>query len=218
METKFRPAGAIFDMDGLMLDTERPLIPGFVQAGKTLGWDISIEMATRTVGISMGRIREMLKEEYGPEFPLDDFHRELSKITTETFQNGIAHKPGLTALLDHFSSMGIPMIVATSANRKRAFWKLEIAGILERFTAVITRDDVANGKPAPDIFLLAASTMGFKPSACVGFEDSPAGLQGLHAAGIRSVFVKDIVEPSEEILSRVWRRCEDLTEAVKLFG
>ena len=83
---------------------------------------------------------------------------------------------------------------------------------------MVSRDDVKNGKPAPDIFLMAAEKMGLVASDCVGFEDSPSGLQGLHAAGIRSVFIKDVVQPPEEILALAWSRCKDLNEAIELFG
>ena len=85
IKAKFRPAGAIFDMDGLMLDTEKPMIPRFIQAGKIVGYDISKKMATSVIGNGMDKIRAMMKQEYGPDFPLDDFHRELSRLTTEAF-------------------------------------------------------------------------------------------------------------------------------------
>jgi beta-phosphoglucomutase-like phosphatase (HAD superfamily) len=89
------------------------------------------------------------------------------------------------------------------------------AGIIDRFAALTCGDEVKNGKPAPDIFLLAAQKLKTPPSACVGFEDSPPGLLGLHSAGIRSIFIKDVIEPSEETLATVWQKCSDLTEAAR---
>ncbi|MCL2008009.1 MAG: HAD family phosphatase [Treponema sp.] len=216
-EMKFRPVGVIFDMDGLMLETEKPMIPCFIKAGKLVGYDINSEMAIRTIGNSKDSIQRMLIEEYGNSFPIDDFQREMSRLTTEAFENGIDLKPGLLPLLDFFSGKGIPMTVATSTNRKRAIWKLQIAGILDRFTAIVTRDDVPNGKPAPDIFLKAAEEMGVSAGDCIGFEDSPSGLKGLHAAGIRSIFIKDVVEPPAEVLSLVWQQLRNLEEAIELF-
>jgi len=94
---------------------------------------------------------------------------------------------------------------------------LDKAGILNQFAAITDGDEVANGKPAPDIFLLAAKKLGQDPGACVGFEDSPAGLQALHAAGIRSVYIKDIIEVPPEIMATVWREYHDLSEAAELF-
>jgi len=214
----FHPAAAIFDMDGLMLETERPLIPLWIQAGKSFDRDISSEMVIRTIGLNAGDIRALCIRELGSDFPYDAFHEVLGKLVNQEFEKGIAHKPGLLKILGHFSSLGIPLAVATSSSSEKAVWRLRKAGIYERFAAIAGGDEVKQGKPAPDVFLLAAKKLGKEPSLCVGFEDSPAGLQGLHSAGIRSVFVKDIIEPPDNVLSTVWRRCNDLAEAVKLFN
>ncbi|MCL2374672.1 MAG: HAD family phosphatase [Treponema sp.] len=215
---KFRPAGAIFDMDGLMLDTERPIIPLWQKAAQSFGWDVPQEMKLRAIGRNGDDIRAMFMAEYGSNFPYEGIRQELNRLTSEQFEKGIPCKPGLRALLDHLAFLGVPLAVATSTGRDRALWKLRIAGILDRFAVFACGDEVRQGKPAPDVFLLAAQRLGKPPSACVGFEDSPAGLQGLCAAGIRSVFVKDLLEPPPEVLAAVWRRCGDLGEAVELFG
>ena len=217
-ETKIHPAGIIFDVDGLMLDTESPVIALWTQAGKPLGWDIKAEVVIRTLGIDREGTREIFLREYGPDFPYERIRNEYSRLVHEELEKGFPHKPGLIFLLDHLSSLGISLAVATSTRREAAVWKLRKAGILDRFTALACGDETRNGKPAPDIFLLAAKRLGQKPSACVGFEDSPAGLLGLHAAGIRSIFIKDLVDPPPEILATVWRRCADLAEAAELFG
>ncbi|MDR0443952.1 MAG: HAD family phosphatase [Treponema sp.] len=215
---KFRPAAAIFDMDGLMLETEKPLIPLWKKVGSSFGFNITEAMIFRTIGVDDKTTRGLYLREFGPDFPYDQIRGEMSRLTREEFEKGIAHRPGLTVLLDHLSALKIPMVVATSTRRESAVWKLEKAGILKYFTALACGDEIANGKPAPDIFLLAAERLGYLPSVCVGFEDSPAGLQGLHAAGIRPVFVKDLIEPPQEILATVWRRYGDLAEAAELFG
>ena len=217
-ETKIHPAGVIFDVDGLMLDTESPVIAFWAQAGKLSGWDISPEVVLRTIGIDANSTREIFLREYGSDFPYERIRNEFSRLYYEEFEKGVAHKSGLVFLLDHLSFLGIPLAVATSARREAAAWKLRKAGILDRFAALACGDEIRNGKPAPDIFLLAAERLGQKPSNCVGFEDSPAGLQGLHAAGILSVFVKDLADPPPEILATVWRCCVDLGEAAELFG
>ena len=216
-EIKIHPAGVIFDVDGLMLDTESPVIGFWARAGKSLGWDISPEVVIRTLGITSEGTRAIFRQEYGPDFPYDRIRDEFHRFYYEEFEKGVAHKSGLVFLLDHLSSLGIPLAVATSARREAAVWKLRKAGIVDRFASLACGDEIRNGKPAPDIFLLAAERLGQKPSDCVGFEDSPAGLQGLHAAGIRSVFVKDLVDPPPEILATVWRCCKDLAEAAELF-
>ncbi|MDR2393757.1 MAG: HAD family phosphatase [Treponema sp.] len=213
-----RPAGVIFDMDGLMLDTERPMVELWIQIAQAQGWDITPERMFRTVGVNEAATRAVCMEEWGPDFPYDVIREEAIQAMLETVeQQGIQHRPGLITLLDHLGSLRIPLGLATSTAREIALWKLKKAHILERFEAFACGDEVIRGKPEPDIFLLAAERLGKEPQDCVGFEDSPAGLQGLHAAGIRSVFIKDLIEPPPDILTMVWCRCADLAEAVALF-
>jgi len=212
----FHPDGAIFDMDGLMLDTERPYIPLWSLVGKSFGWDISPELVQRAVGINSRDVRALFLQEYGADFPHEAITAKLEELIKKEFEKGVPHRPGLIVLLDHLASLGIPLAVATSTSRTKALWKLEKAGILDRFQALATGDEVANGKPAPDIFLLAAERLNQDPSRCIGFEDSPAGLRGLSAAGIRSIFVEDMVKPPEAVLATVWHTCADLSEAVHL--
>jgi HAD superfamily hydrolase (TIGR01509 family) len=121
-------------------------------------------------------------------------------------------------LLDRLRTAEIPLGVATSSRSATAIDLLNKAGIIERFKVITGGEEITNGKPAPDIFLLTAKKLGQPPGACVGFEDSTAGLRGLAAAGIRSVFIKDVISPPQEVLDTVWRRCNDLSEAAALFG
>jgi len=212
----FHPDGAIFDMDGLMLDTERPYLPLWSLVAKTFGWDISPGTVQRAIGISGPDVRALFLQEYGADFPYDAITAKLDELIEQKFEAGVPHRPGLLVLLDHLARLGIPLAVATSTRRKKALWKLEKAGILDRFQVLATGDEVANGKPAPDIFLLAAERLKKDPVRCIGFEDSPAGLAGLATAGIRSIFVEDMVKPPQAVLATVWHTCKDLSEAVHL--
>jgi HAD superfamily hydrolase (TIGR01509 family) len=206
-------------MDGLMLDTERPAAAAWAKAVRNLGWPAGEEIAVKTIGIDEKSTRAIAMEELGADFPYDAVREEMVRIIIrETEQKGIPQRPGLAVLLDHLESLGVPLAVATSTKRETALWKLRRGGILERFPVLACGDEVRQGKPAPDIFLLAAERLGKNPGDCVGFEDSPAGLRALRAAGIPSVFVKDLVEPPPEVLASVWRRCRDLAEAAALFG
>ena len=218
-ENNFRPAGVIFDMDGLMFDTERLTIPFWTEVGKTFGYNITFDIVLRMVGISGEKSRLVLLEEFGEDFPYDEIRDGFrARVKKEFEKNGVPHKPGLVFLLDRLFAAKIPMAVATSTRKDTAVEMLERAGVLDRFTAVTGGGEVANGKPAPDIFLLAAKKLEQSPSNCVGFEDSTAGLRGLHAAGIRSIFIKDVIEPPPEVLATVWRSCKDLYEAAELFN
>jgi len=217
-EETFLPAAVIFDMDGLMLNTEEPFVRLWPKIGEKFGYSITRDNVIRMIGISGENARSVMTQEYGVDFPYDKMREELRILYKREFENGVPHKKGLVYLLDRLCAARIPLGVATSTRRATALEMLGKAGVVERFTAVIGGDEVKNGKPAPDIFLLAAEKLGQPPRACVGFEDSTAGLMGLHAAGIKSIYIKDIVEPPQEVLASVWRRCNDLSEAASLFG
>jgi HAD superfamily hydrolase (TIGR01509 family) len=217
--TEEKIKAVLLDMDGLMLDTERPIVDLWIQAAGNLGWNISREAVHRVVGINEASSRAVFAAEYGPEFPYTEIKKELFRIIYGIVEKtGIARRPGLITLLDHLDTLKIPFAVATSTEREEALWKLEKAGIRSRFPVLVCGNEVQHGKPAPDIFLLAAERLGAEPAYCVGFEDSPAGLRSLSAAGIRSVFVKDLLDPPPEVLATVWRQYENLAEAVELFS
>jgi HAD superfamily hydrolase (TIGR01509 family) len=212
------PIAAIFDMDGLMFDTERPIVTAWEQAAAKMGWHLSGEVLARTIGVDEASTRGILLETYGEDFPYDAVREDTERVYVKNVEkNGIALRPGLLILLEHLSGQGIPIAVATSSARNIALWKLEMAGIREHFRLLVCGDEVSRGKPAPDIFLKAVELLGREPAGCLGFEDSPAGLMALEAAGIRSVFIRDMVEPPPEVLASVWLRLNSLDEAIPLF-
>jgi HAD superfamily hydrolase (TIGR01509 family) len=214
------PKAVIFDMDGLLLDSERPVKDLWIAAGRSRGWEISQEAILRTTGVDEGSARRVMMETYGPDFPYGEIRVELSRLIRETIErDGIAWRPGLPVMLDKLEKLRIPYGLATSTRRATALWKLEKAGLEGRpFGAIVCGNEVERGKPAPDIFLRAAELLGATPESCLGLEDSPAGLRALAAAGIPSIFIKDMVEPPAEVLATVWRRCGDLAEAASLIG
>jgi HAD superfamily hydrolase (TIGR01509 family) len=214
----FVPAAVILDMDGLMLDTEAPAMAAWIETARHLGWDLSEEAAHKTIGIDAASSRAVLEEIYGTAFPYDQIRQLVGrKIRDAANKNGIAHRPGLITFLDHAAARGIPLAVATSSERASALWKLERGGVADRFDAMAFGNEVSRGKPAPDIFLLAAERLGKLPALCAGFEDSPAGLQAIHDAGMKSVFIKDLVTPPPEVLVKVWRVFPSLSDAISLF-
>jgi HAD superfamily hydrolase (TIGR01509 family) len=216
----FLPGAVIFDMDGLLLDTERPVKDLWLLAGRDRGWEISEEAVLRTTGVDEGSTRRVMMEEYGPDFPYGEIRAGLDRLIRETAErDGIPWRPGLPVILDKLERLGIPFALATSSARRTALWKLEKARLPpERFTVIVCGDEVEHGKPAPDIFLLAAGRLGTAPENCLGLEDSPAGLKALAAARIPSIFIKDMLEPPAEVLPAIWRRCKDLSEAAALIG
>jgi HAD superfamily hydrolase (TIGR01509 family) len=206
-------------MDGLLLDTERPVKDLWLRAGQILGWELHKETVDRTTGVDETTTRGIMLAEYGPDFPYEDIRKELRRLMAETIErDGIACRPGFDVMLDKVERLRIPFAVATSTRRETALWKLEKAGVRKRFPTLVCGDEVLRGKPAPDIFLLAAKQLGAPPAECLGLEDSPAGLRALAAAGIPSIFIKDTLEPPPDVLATIWRRCADLAEAAAFIG
>jgi HAD superfamily hydrolase (TIGR01509 family) len=214
----FLPKAVILDMDGLLLDTEGPVLECWMKTCRGFGCPVSRGLVLRAIGINEAATRVLFLGECGRNFPFDEIYREVSRSLRKSIdREGIRHRPGLSLFLDCLGERNIPFAVATSTGREGALWRLEKAGLGGRFPLMVCGDEVKNGKPAPDIFLGAAGKLGLSPADCVGFEDSGPGLLGLAAAGIRSVFIRDIAEPSPQALAGVWRRYGDLAEAREIF-
>jgi HAD superfamily hydrolase (TIGR01509 family) len=219
MEETICPRAVLLDMDGLMLDTERTTVGLWPLAGRDFNVDIPPELVMQIVGLNEDSIRALFLKTYGGEFPYEKLRNAQRALARQKFEReGITLRPGLLELLNCLAERKIPYAVATSTNRESALWKLDRTVIKDRFPVLVCGDEVKNGKPAPDIFLAAASKLGVLPKNCVGFEDSGPGLLSLKAAGIPSVFVQDLVQPSPEALATVWRQYPSLAEAVEIFG
>jgi [ribosomal protein S5]-alanine N-acetyltransferase len=187
----------IFDMDGLMLDTEPLYRFAWKQASAECGYDLTDEIYKQLVGRSRKDGFQALVNRFGPEFPLQKFQDCVRKCEANAFSSTpIAKKPGLDSLLTFLESRKIPKAVATSTERHRALPTLNSAGLLHRFETVVTGDEVARGKPFPDIFLLAAQRLGVDPAACLVLEDAESGVVAANAAGMQVYMVPDLVIPS----------------------
>jgi beta-phosphoglucomutase-like phosphatase (HAD superfamily) len=146
-ESSFRPSAVIFDMDGLMLDTERPGLELWAEAGKTFGYNIPQNIVMKMIGISDKNSLVIMQEEYSADFPFDKIREEVRNLYSKFFEeNGISHKKGLINLLDHLAAAGIPHAVATSTRKASALDMLRKAGILDRFSSVTSGEEVVNGK------------------------------------------------------------------------
>jgi HAD superfamily hydrolase (TIGR01509 family) len=191
--------GVIFDMDGLMLDSEVVYQVSMERAGEEFGVPAGIEVFKRTIGIRSSDTRKIVEELVGVS-RTDDFllaWRKHEAVYLES--NPIRRKPGLDELLAFLRQRKVPKAVATSTRRIRAIPRLESTGLGGEFEHIVCGDEIANGKPAPDIFLAAAKLLGLPAGECVVLEDSEAGVRGAKAAGSVAVMVPDLIQPSLEI-------------------
>ena len=193
-------AAVIFDMDGLMFDSEAVYRRAWLHWVHEFGAIMDDPTFHRFIGRNATSSRALLAELYGDQFDAGEFLRRTREhALAEVSSSGVPEKPGLRPLLAFLEERGIPKAVATSTDRPIASRWLD--GLLPSFGALATGDEVAHGKPAPDLFLLAARRLGVPPAECLALEDSAAGVQSAQAAGMTVVMVPDLVPPTPDIRS-----------------
>jgi HAD superfamily hydrolase (TIGR01509 family) len=196
------PAAVIFDMDGLMLDTERLAPRAWADAAQAVGVEFDMAILPSMVGRNFRDCEAIVVERHGRDYPTAElmraWHRAYDAIVE---RDGIALKPGLLELLDWLEGESIPKAVATSTRRDRAQAKLDRTGLMSRFVALVGGDEILRGKPAPDIFLLAAERVGHAPAGCIVLEDSEPGVRAALAAGMTPIMIPDLHPPSPALLS-----------------
>jgi HAD superfamily hydrolase (TIGR01509 family) len=208
-------SAVVFDMDGLMLDTERVALVVWRQAAADLGFALDDEVAERMVGRTSATNRLMLQMHFGDSFSYDELWALADARYREALdRDGVPRKEGLVELLDVLVARGIPRAVATSTAGDLARHKLEQAGVADYFDVIVGGTDVARGKPAPDIFLRAAERLGKLPDECVALEDSGPGIFAAAAAGMVTILIPDGGrEPLPETRERATFVAESLTAA-----
>ena len=203
----------IFDMDGLLLDTERLALDSYLESASRLGIAATEEFFTSLIGKRWQTTKVLIEDALGRE----DAERMLS-AWTEAFERrlrteGVRKKPGVDDLLELIRRRGTPAALATSTGRTKTLEQLVSVGLRDRFKAIATGDEVVNGKPSPDIFLLAAERLAVDPQACIALEDSEPGVQAASSAGMRVIMVPDLKQPTAEIRALAERVCNSLAEA-----
>lgn len=193
------PAAVVFDMDGLMLDTEPLAARAWCDAASAAGIEFDTSVTHRLIGRTFSDCRTLIAERHGTEYPVDTlmagWHSAYDAIVE---REGVAVKAGLVELLDWLEASNIERAVATSTRRARAQDKLSRAGLLDRFSTVVGGDEVSRGKPEPDIFLLAAQRLARSARECLVLEDSMAGFRAAIRAGMSVIVVPDLAAPIVE--------------------
>jgi len=208
---------ALFDMDGLLLDTEAIYVEAMQAAVRGLGLrDMPLELCHSTAGVPGPARNRMIEAHYGQGFSIEEFRDGFSVHVRRLTEAGIPLKPGVVELLDFLRGRGLPLAVATSAKRATAENHLGKAGLLDRFKALATRDDVRLTKPHPDVYLEAARRLAVAPERCIAFEDSNIGLEAAHAAGTMAFMVPDLAQPLPESHVRCLKVLPDLHAALRL--
>tara|TARA_R110000868_G_scaffold129632_7_gene338695 strand:- start:730 stop:1392 length:663 start_codon:yes stop_codon:yes gene_type:complete len=209
-------SAVIFDMDGLLLDTERIYRMVLQKACAAHDYEMTDALFHSLIGVPGPAGFDIVRAHFGGAFPMDAYKKSIAGFAEELFADGVPLKAGAAELLRGLNAHGVPIALATSSGRLVAERHLTHAGVRDHFEIIFTGDDVTNGKPNPEIFLKAANALAFPPARCVVLEDSHNGIRAAHAAGAMPVMVPDIVAPSDEIRAKCVMILADLHEAHRL--
>lgn len=205
--------GAIFDMDGLLFDTERLFRDSWNNTAERFGQVPKPDFHTAVAGTSGAGMREVIRQYY-PEVDAHAFQESCFSSMATTLRKGPPEKPGMREILVFFRNHGVKLAVASSSGQAMILSNLQLAGIEKYFDAIVSGDEVTRGKPEPDIFLLAAQRLGCAPEDCYVFEDGLNGVRAGIAAGCATVMVPDLFLPTENLRRDCAGICSDLFEAM----
>lgn len=207
----------IFDMDGLMLDTETLAREAWFATMRKWGYELTDEVYLQVLGTTGARTRDIFRAAFGEGIPIEEMYAHKQGYVDEAIaRQRVAVKPGLVELLDWLDERRIPKAVASSTVRELVLKKLGLTGLVHRFDAIVGGDEVSHGKPAPDIFLEAARRLGVPPGECVVLEDSEAGIRAAHAAGMLPIMVPDLKPPSDDVKALAYQIVSSLDEATAI--
>ena len=194
----------VFDMDGVLIDSERVIRLAAQRAGRDFGHEMSDALFDELIGLPGPMVEAALRGHFGEAFPMDDYRQVFQRHYAGHIEtHGMQSKPGVPALLEALSAAAVPIAVATQTRSGHAQAALASAGLLQYFPICITGDLVAAPKPAPDVFLRAAATLGIAPSRCIALEDSEVGARAAVSAGMWTLMVPDLKAPGAEIAALV---------------
>ena len=209
--------GVIFDMDGTLLDTERLYTMAWLATAADFGKEQEPEIAKRACGLSNDQCVALVKEYY-PDLDGWEYLEHVVNFVRKKVETDLALMPGVPEILDFFQDRGIPMAIASSTDTERVEKYLGRGGIRNYFSVIVGGEQVAKGKPNPDIFLRAAELLKMPPSECYVFEDSPNGVRAAAAAGCTVIMVPDSIQPDDEIRGMCEHVFESMFVAMEKIG
>lgn len=201
----------VFDMDGLLFDSERIVQRSWEEAGNQLGLEHMGEIIYHTLGMNLAGRNHYFRNTIAKDFPCEEFAKQARiwfyKIVNE---EGLPMKNGARELLEYGKANGYRMAIATSSRREYALKNLKAAKIYDFFDAGVFGDMVQHAKPDPEIYLKACDSIGAVPANCIALEDAPAGIRAAYAAGMKPIMIPDLVAPTPEIEALLYETCDTL--------
>jgi len=209
--------GVIFDMDGLMIDTERLLIKYWCQACIEFGYDATPEMIYPMRSLCSKYSIPKFKETFGQDFDVSKVRARRMELMNEYISKyGIEKKKGLDELLDFLKSNNIKRAVATATDYPRTEMYLKSIGVFDKFDNIVCATMVKVGKPEPYVYLQACEEIGLSPSECIALEDSPNGILSAHRAGLKPIMIPDLTQPDDDTKKLLFDCAESLDKVIDI--
>ncbi len=209
--------GILFDMDGLVLDTEKLYTRFWMESARDLGYPMTFQQALGLRSLNRSAGQDKLTEYFGPGISYTEVrnHRiELMDVHIEKY--GIDVKPGIFELMDHLQANGIASAITSSSPMENIRRHLSAHNLLHRFDKLCSGYDVPNGKPEPDIYLYGAASLNLQPEECLALEDSPTGILSACRAGCLPVMIPDQDQPDTDTISLLYARADSLSDVISL--
>lgn len=211
--------GAVFDMDGLMFDTETLVYNAWQKVMDDHNYKYDFEIFKQTLGKRTVDVKKMYEEMYDNNFVYATMREEANVYFRKAIADfGVPMKKGLINLLEHLKSKGIKIALATSTSSQTTMWIMGLADLKKYFNALVCGNMVTNGKPHPEVFLTAAKELQLDPQDCIALEDSINGIKSAYNAGMKPIMVPDMLEPTDEIKPMLYALCNDLDEVIQYFN
>jgi HAD superfamily hydrolase (TIGR01509 family) len=206
----------VFDMDGLLLDSETLYCDALVATADEMGADLPIEVVLRMIGHTWLGSAAVLRDHFGDAFDTDRLRTRSVERFYEAAHAGIALKAGVAEILDYLDAARLPRGVVTSSRRQEVEHHLGSHGLFDRFDFVLANGEYAQPKPHPAPYLAAADRLGLAAQDCLALEDSHNGVRAAAGAGMMTIMVPDLLDPTEEMHSLCVRIARDLHEVREL--
>ena len=200
----------VFDMDGVILDTENCYMVSWSKVAKKHNVKNFEEVILKCMGTNAQKTKEIVLDAYGKDFDYDSFFQEASNYFNELYGKNIPVKKGVYELLDYLKKNNYKIALASSTEKSIVIEELTNAKVVDYFDVLVTGDMVSKSKPEPDIYLLACSLLNESPENCYAIEDSYNGIRSAYNANMKAIMVPDLVKPDEEMKEKSYVICSDL--------
>ena len=209
--------GVLFDMDGLVLDTEKLYSRFWMEACRFYGFPMTYEQSLKMRAANSRLGAENLHRFFGPDIDYKTIRtKRIELMDAFIAENGVEPKPGIFELMDYLEEQGIPAAICSSSPQDRIREHLSSLGLYHRFTAICSGYDVPWGKPAPDIYLHGAASLGLPPENCLALEDAPLGIESAFRAGCIPVMIPDQDPPDEKAKPMLYAKADSLHDIIDL--